>query len=452
MLSKEDNELLTRIGPGTPMGNLFRQYWLPAVMSSDLPAPDGPPKRVRLLGENLIAFRDSGGRVGLLADHCSHRGASLFFGRNEDDGLRCVYHGWKYDVAGRCVDMPNEPPEPLTGNQPGAEADDEATPMGAAPRRFRDKIRHPAYPCREQGGAIWTYMGPRETPPPLPDLEWTQLPEGYQVLGKTWRECNWMQGLEGDIDNAHVSFLHSRLSTANEDGLAAQIMYSIKAPHLEVVDTPYGAMYGSRREADADHYNWRIIQFLFPCFSMITTGTPQDRGSVPSHMWVPIDDENTMQWGVRWNPTEPLPPAASAVSDVGDYLPDTSGWLGQRRPVANRTNDYLLDYEAQRTMRFSGIASVPLQDKAVTESMGPITDRTREHLGSTDAMVIRVRGKLLAAAKALRDRDVTPPGVDQPALYRVRSAIVNLPRGDSWVESTRETVKAFTGLPAASTV
>lgn len=430
MLSTDDNELLTRIGPGTPMGNVFRQYWLPVLTSSELPTEDGPPKRVRLLGENLIAFRDSTGRVGLLGDHCSHRGASLFFARNEGEGLRCAYHGWKYDVQGRCVDMPNEPAE----------------------SNFEEKIRHTAYPCREQGGAIWTYMGPRPTPPPLPDLEWAQLAHGHCALGRTWRECNWMQALEGDIDNAHVSFLHSRLRAGNDDGLAAQIMYSIKTPHLEVVDTPYGAMYGSRRDAGPDQYNWRIIQFLFPSFSMITTGTPQDRGSVPSHMWIPIDDENTMQWGVRWNPTEPLPAGAVGVSDAGDYLGDTNGWLGQRRPVANRTNDYLIDYEAQRTARFCGVPSVPLQDKAVTESMGPITDRTREHLGSTDAMVIRVRAKLIAAAKALRDQGASPPGVDQPELYRVRSAIVNLPTDANWVEATRETVKAFTGLPAASTV
>jgi hypothetical protein len=354
----------------------------------------------------------------------------LFFGRNEEEGLRCVYHGWKYDLEGRCVDMPNEPAE----------------------SNFKEKIHHIAYPCREQNGAIWTYMGPRQQPPPLPDLEWTQVPEGHYAFGKTWRECNWMQALEGDIDNVHVSFLHSRLAVGTEEGLAAQIMYSRKAPYLEVVDTEYGAMYGSRREADEQHYNWRVIQFLFPSFSMITTGTPQDRGTVPSHMWIPIDDENTMQWGVRWNPTEPLSGESRAVSDAGEYLPNTTGWLGQWRPVGNRTNDYLIDYEAQGRVRFSGIPNVPLQDKAITESMGAITDRTREHLGSTDAMVIRVRRRLIDAAKALRDGGVTPPGVDQPHLYRVRSAIVNLPRDANWIEATRDVVKAFTGLPAASTV
>src|SRR5207249_638910 len=155
MLSKEENELLCRVGPGTVMGNLMRQYWVPALLSSELPEPDSAPLRVRLLGENLIAFRDSSGQVGLLDQACPHRGASLFFGRNEEEGLRCVYHGWKYDVTGACVDMLSEPPE----------------------SNFKTRVRVTAYPCQERGGVIWTYMGPRTTPPPLPDIEPNTLPE-----------------------------------------------------------------------------------------------------------------------------------------------------------------------------------------------------------------------------------------------------------------------------------
>lgn len=211
MLSREDNELLTRVGPGTPMGQMMRQYWIPALLSSELPQSDGDPLRVRLLGENLIVFRDTSGRVGLLADNCSHRGASLFFGRNEEGGLRCVYHGWKYDVDGRCVDMPNEPAE----------------------SNFKDKIRHEAYPCVERGGVVWTYMGPRQARPApkggsnatvelagvgpvsglpsLPDLEWNLAPDAqHSIFRITVRHCNWLQALEGDIDACHTSFLHSR--------------------------------------------------------------------------------------------------------------------------------------------------------------------------------------------------------------------------------------------------
>jgi hypothetical protein len=299
---------------------------------------------------------------------------------------------------------------------------------------------------------IWTYLGPRTQPPPFPELEWAQLPDEHSAYAKTLRECNWLQALEGDIDNAHVPFLHSRFTLEADATLASRIMYAGKSPHLEVVDTPYGAMYGSRREADEHHYNWRIIQFLFPCFTMITTGSPQDRGTVPGHVWVPIDDANTMMWGVRWNPTERLGPQRPPASNAGDYLPNTGDWLGRWRPIANSTNDYLIDREAQRTVCFSGLQNIPLEDKMVTESMGSITDRTQEHLGSTDAMVIKVRSKLLAAVNALRDHGTTPPCVDQPALYGVRSAIVNLPREANWVEATEETLKAFTGRPAAALV
>ena len=183
MLGTEDNEQITRVGPCTLMGALLRQYWVPAMLSSELPRPDCPPVRVLLLGEKLIGFRDSAGRVGLLANLCPHRGASLFYGRNEGCGLRCVYHGWKFDVDGRCTDMPSEPPD----------------------SNFKDKVRAKAYPCVERGGLVWAYLGPREVPPPLPDLEATQLPGGENHALAYQRNCNWLQGMEGDIDTAHMA-------------------------------------------------------------------------------------------------------------------------------------------------------------------------------------------------------------------------------------------------------
>src|SRR3984893_3224946 len=188
MLSQEENELITRVGPGTPMGELFREYWLPAMLSEELPAADSDPLRVLMLGEQLIAFRDSKGQIGLLANNCPHRGASLFFGRNEEAGLRCVYHGWKFDTAGNCIDMPNEP----------AESD------------FKTKVKAEAYPTRERGGIVWISMGTRSEAdlPPLPDLEGNMLPYEQGGIGIFQRECNWMQALEGDIDTAHVGFLH----------------------------------------------------------------------------------------------------------------------------------------------------------------------------------------------------------------------------------------------------
>ncbi len=186
MLSAQDNELMCQVGAGTPMGDLMRQYWLPALMSKDLPAPDSEPMRLRLLGENLIAFRTTSGAVGVVANACPHRGASMFFGRNEEEGLRCVYHGWKFAVDGECVDMPSEPPE----------------------SNFRSKVRIGAYPVQERGGVVWTYMGPREVPPPLPGLEINMLGEGGATPSLTMMDANWMQTIEGDLDTAHLGFLH----------------------------------------------------------------------------------------------------------------------------------------------------------------------------------------------------------------------------------------------------
>ncbi len=252
MLSKEDNDLVTRVGPGTPMGNLMRHYWVPAMLSSELPAPDCDPVRVMLLGEKLIAFRDSHGQVGLLHNHCPHRGASLFFGRNEESGLRCVYHGWKFAPDGTCVDMPNEP----------AESD------------FRTKVKAAAYPARERGGIVWAYLGPRDDPPALPDLEPNMLADDQVMLTAIQRECNWLQGLEGDVDTSHLGFLHLGAIDPENTTPGTFAHYTVKdrAPRYSVVDTDYGAMYGAYRPADAGRLYWRIAQFLFPFYAMIPTG------------------------------------------------------------------------------------------------------------------------------------------------------------------------------------
>ena len=224
MLTTQDNETLTRMGPGTPMGDLLRHYWHPILFSWELER-DGAPERVRLLGEDLIAFRNTEGQIGLVGNNCPHRGASLFFGRNEESGLRCVYHGWKFDTAGACVDMPNEPPE----------------------SNFRHKIRHTAYRCEERAGMIWAYMGPADPPPPLPHFEWMDVPEAHRYGSKRIQYSNWVQAMEGDIDQSHVSYVHSRLKL--DDGIAPgfpggdpqrlvnQIRMMDKHPRFEVVET-----------------------------------------------------------------------------------------------------------------------------------------------------------------------------------------------------------------------
>jgi len=428
MLSKEDNELLTRVGPGTPMGNMLREYWIPAVLTEELQHPDGPPIRLRLLGEDLVLFRDSAGRVGLLGNHCPHRGASLFFGRNEEEGLRCVYHGWKYDVAGNCVDMPNEPPE----------------------SNFKEKIHHVAYPCTEYGGMIWAYMGPRAVPPELPRLEWAMVAPENRAVTPMLRECNWVQALEGDIDTAHLYFLHARLDPAEDRGSQNDngVFHPDKQPRLHLVDMPYGMMYGAQREEDEEHYYWRITQYMFPFHTYFPPGGFQ---GVPGHIWVPLDDHNTMTWSIGFDPLKALQRREQWNRvDVSQFVEQTSNPLTRWRATANRENDYMVDREAQRTKTFTGIPTIPLQDQAMTESMGAVVDRGAEHLASTDAMIIRVRAKLLAAAKAHRDNGTTPPGVDEPDLYSVRSASVVLPRDTDWIQGTREHLKAFTELPVAT--
>ncbi len=438
MLSPTDNELLCHVGPDAPMGRLLRQYWVPALLSSELPVPDGAPLRVRLLGEDLIAFRDTRGRPGFLANACPHRGASLFFGRNEEEGLRCVYHGWKFDVGGQCVDMPNEPAE----------------------SNFRHKIRITAYPCREIAGTIFVYMGPRLEPPPLPDFEWMLAPAEQTHHRKVLRYCNWVQALEGDLDGSHTSFLHTFLRRA-DDGkpLANGYRYQDGAPRLQVVLTDYGAMYGYSRNAGEyavgsnDEYT-RITQYLFPFYVMIGGTDPVvgDQGGpeatkAGSRIWVPMDDETTVLWMISSDLVAPEKPTLRNVNDgvpskywgiPDEYLPPTSAPGGAWRPVTNRENDYLIDREVQRTLRYVGIpGGQNPEDQAVTESMGRIYTRQREHLGTTDAMIIQVRRRLLQVVKSFAAKGAAPAGVDRPELYRVRSGSAILPRGADWVEATR---------------
>jgi phthalate 4,5-dioxygenase oxygenase subunit len=400
------------------MGNLMREYWLPAMLSSELPSPDSDPVRVLLLGERLIAFRDSTGNVGLLANNCPHRGASLFFGRNEESGLRCVYHGWKFATDGSCIDMPNEP----------AESD------------FRTKVKATAYPCQERGGIVWTYMGPRAEPPPLPDLEPNMQSNDKVVVVAMQRECNWLQGLEGDIDTSHLGFLHlGALQPENtRPGTFARFTVKDRAPRYSVVDTEYGAMYGAYRPADPGTLYWRIAQFLFPCYAMIPTGVLGLQ--VLARAWVPMDDEHMMFFSMG---------VGSGRDRPGEEtLPNTSDWYGRFRLIGNAANDYRIDRGRQRRREdYTGIPGIHTQDQAITEGMGTIYNRSSEHLGTSDVMVIRVRRRLMDAARALAERGLTPPGVDSPEIYRVRSGGAILPEGADWLEGTAELRKAFASHP-----
>jgi phenylpropionate dioxygenase-like ring-hydroxylating dioxygenase large terminal subunit len=411
------------------MGELLRQYWLPFLPSTELPAPDGPPKKVRLLGEDLVAFRDTQGRVGLVGENCPHRGASLFFGRNEECGLRCVYHGWKFDVTGRCVDMPNEPAESL----------------------FKDKVRARAYPCRDVNGVVWTYMGPRSEAPPFPAFEVNTLPpeQVYPPL-VMMEECNWVQALEGDIDSSHIDYVHAKLRA---DGKHRGTFHRDKQPRLELLPTDYGACYSARRHWDVDGLFWhRITQFIMPFFSMIAASDPN---IVSARAWVPLDDNHNLQIMMRGRLDRPVTDqereqTRNPFVAWGGYLESTSDPRTRHYTRANLHNDYLVDRRLAREELMIGIPFlVNLQDRAMTETMGPIYDRTQEHLGTTDAMVIYVRRRLIEAARALRDQGVSPANVDDASMCRVRPASVLLPEGDSWISATEKSRQSDAGVPIA---
>jgi phenylpropionate dioxygenase-like ring-hydroxylating dioxygenase large terminal subunit len=416
MLSREENELLTRVGPGTPMGALFRRFWLPTLLAEELPAPDGPPVRVRLLGEDLVAFRDTDGRIGLLRAHCPHRGASLYFGRNEERGLRCVYHGWKFDVDGRCVDMPSEPHE----------------------SSFRHKVRTTAYPCVERGEMIWAYLGPADCTPALPRLEWALVPSSQRYVHKRFQECNYLQNVEGEVDSAHVSFLHRRLQPAGvivpSAGQTLLARATDGAPVFTVQETPYGLAIGARRNWEQDQYYWRVTQFLMPTYTMI----PNEAGAPISFTAaVPVDDTRTAGYTVSWRPDRPL---------TDEDVARIESWTGiysevdprTYQPLANRANDYRLDRQKQRHESFTGIKGIRDQDLAVQEDQfgGPIADRTREHLGTSDTAVIALRQRLLRAVRALQQGQGPPEARDGDA-YSIRSAALLLPRAAPFAEAAR---------------
>jgi phthalate 4,5-dioxygenase oxygenase subunit len=421
MLTREENERLTRVGPGTPMGEVMRHYWIPALLVDQLPVPDCPPVRVRLLGEDLVAFRDTHGRVGLLEEYCPHRLASLFLGRNEEDGLRCVYHGWKFDVGGRCVDMPNEP----------------------AASRFKEKVLLRSYPTAEMGGVIWTYMGPTEKMPPPVAMEWTRAPAAHRFISQTHEYCNYLQCVEGGIDTCHGSFLHN-----NDLSDQAAFHRIDRAPRLEVERTSYGFRYVGLRDLGEIGTYLRLYQFVLPFHQFRSQQIVRRKGkdggnreAIPiekGHMWVPVDDHNTMiyNWMLAVDEEKPLTPEFVAKQeDSAGRGPD--GETTVRHRV--RENDWLIDREVQRRQTYTGIKGVNTQDLAVQESMGPIVDRSREHLGTSDQAIITCRRILL---DVLRDfeRGIEPLGVDPRTYRNVRAADIVIPKDRRWQEIADESV------------
>jgi phthalate 4,5-dioxygenase oxygenase subunit len=426
MLRKEQNDLLTQTGPSTPMGALFRSYWLPALLASELPENECPPVRVKLLSERLIAWRDSNGRYSLMDEFCAHRGTSLWVGRNEEGGLRCPYHGWKYDFTGQCIEVPSEPLE----------------------SGFCQKIKLKSYPLVKRGDVLWTYMGPPERQPPLPEFEFAMVPPKQSYISKRLQECNWLQALEGGIDSSHSAWLHK--GEFENDPLykgAKGNEYTLGdvRPHFEVVESPGGLHIGARRNAEGGRYYWRITQWIMPNVTMIPP-----RGDYPAggHFWVPIDDENCWIWNWDYHSVRTLTNAEVTAMKNGAsrhvlYEPGT--W----RARANKDNDYLIDRAAQKAgITYSGIAGFAMQDSGIQELMGPIVDRTKENLVSCDNGIIMARHRLMRAAKALVEKGETPPGVEV-AHQRVRAAAVVLPAEAAFKDAAKEEMKVRPGLSHA---
>jgi phenylpropionate dioxygenase-like ring-hydroxylating dioxygenase large terminal subunit len=362
----------------------MRRYWIPALLSSEIPEADCPPVRVRLLGEDLVAFRDSRGRVGLLDEHCAHRGTSLFFGRNEECGLRCIYHGWKYDIDGNVLETPAEPPGSTVKN----------------------KVHHIAYPCREAAGIVWSYLGPEDRTPLLPSYEWMNLPASHLYVTKSVQDCNWLQGLEGECDSSHLSFLHRILSGERQRGGGDTPLYAAdSAPHLEGIETDYGVRMLSCRKIAADTIYLRVSNIVLPCHGFIPTGGIKGNPEgYTIHSHVPIDDTHSMRYNVHFRRNRPIrDDERQHDEEIG---PDFC-------KLRNLQNNYLQDRDRQNRENFTGMGPIFLiHDSCATESMGPIYDRSREHLGVSDITVIAVRKFLLQCVRALE------AGKDPPHVIR----------------------------------
>jgi phenylpropionate dioxygenase-like ring-hydroxylating dioxygenase large terminal subunit len=427
VLRPEINDLLTQTGPKTPMGDLFRQYWMPACLAEELPEDGCPPIRLKLLSERLVAFRDSYGNYGLIDEFCAHRGASLWFGRNEEGGLRCPYHGWKYDTTGQCVDVPSE-------------ADNSS---------FAQNVKLTAYPLVKIGDVLWTYMGNPATQPPLPEWEFALVPPEQTYTSKRWQQSNWLQAFEGGIDSSHVTFLHSgglKTDPLFKGAKGNEYNLNDTKPFFEVADSEGGLFVGARRNAEDGNYYWRITPWVMPNFTMVP---PRGDHPIHGHFWVPIDDENCWAYSFDYHPVRALT-AEERQAMIDGHGVHSKNIPGTYRPVANMDNDYLMNREKQKTGEwYSGIEGIAIQDSSLQESMGPIVDRTKERLVPADSGIIKARQKLRKAAIALRDQGVTPPGVD-PAHHRVRSAAIVLPQAEAFLDAARDDVRVKPGMPVAS--
>ena len=430
MLTAEENETLCRVEGDAPMGRLMRRHWIPAVLSEQLVEPDGKPVRVTLLGEKLVAFRDSDGRPGMLGEFCAHRKASLAFGRNENCGLRCLYHGWKFDVEGNVVDMPSEPKE----------------------SGFATRVKHKAYPTREAGGFVWTYMGPPEHMPAFEAPPWAPTPDAKVSIVRIDLPCNWAQIMEGQIDSAHSSSLHSSdMRPARGDAAAKDTHWvrpsTDKNPRIQVQVTGYGMRYAAIRRpiTDAATKDYvRITAYVAPFTALIPPNSSYNVASVI----VPKSDTGAYFHFIAWG--------------YGDAVIGTEAWRrfcvvqpgvdvdADFAPMLRHAaNDYLQDREAMKNGSFTGIPGIPNQDIAMWESMGPIADRTSERLGASDIAVVQFRRLLLDAVRRFED-GAEPIGLAEPRIpqAKLRSYQGVVPKDANWrtLGAEAEEIAALGGM------
>jgi phthalate 4,5-dioxygenase oxygenase subunit len=415
MLTREQNELLCRVEGAAPMGALMRQHWLPLCLSEEVIERDGTPVRARLLGEDLVAFRDTNGRLGVLEEHCPHRGASLSFGRNEESGLRCLYHGWKFDVEGNVVDMSSEP-------------------AGSA---MLKAVKQKSYPARESGGFVWVWMGAKERMREFEPPAWAPKPDIRWAVVKMHASCNWAQVLEGSIDSAHSSSLHSsEMPAAQVDSAKATNTNwprpsNDKAPKLQFQPTSYGFRYGAIRKPilnpETNQYV-RTTLFIAPYTVLIP---PNDQYNL-AQMLVPIDDVNTMFYWIAWHPD---PKKGISQEEWRRFCAATPGvdldeGFRKKRTLANR---YMQDREAMKRGDFTGIRGIPTQDMAMWESMGPIVDRSRDKPGSSDVAVVQFRRMMVNAAKRVAEGGQAI-GTTEPHIPHVKLASYEgiVPKATDW--------------------
>ena len=425
MTTAAENKILTETGPGTPMGEIMRQYWIPAAKSSELVA-DGDPVRLILLHEKLVAFRDSTGKVGIMDHRCPHRCASLFFGRNEEGGIRCVYHGWKFDTDGNCLDMANVPPH----------------------QDFKHKVHAKAHKTAERNGLVWVYMGDQEKVPDLPPLEAFLIPEEQMNIDFIQRECNWLQALEGDLDTSHLGILHyGGVKQAFGEGESNRHALSNRQPEYVTADTDTGYMYAAHRPTEtAGETYWRLAHFLFPCWALPPITPIENNFLVRGY--IPMDDTHTMCLVMIYKNAYPwdhstVNQRATGAHNNYEFLPNTTDWYGRWRPPLNARNDYKIDRDVQRTESFTGVEGVTMQDQMVTESMEPIVDRTFEHLAPSDMAIAGARRRILAAAKAFTKDGTLPPSARDESLFAdVRSGQFYTQNDTDWIKAHQDHVTA----------